>query len=487
MRKWSKRLFSLMLSAVMLCTTQAVTQDTYDKQLIYAAEEDGHWYTQKGWTYNGKSLTSLCYITSYAMILHSMGFDVDPVDVYVANGCSNYANHAKIANAYGVDATSETGSMSSMSTADKQAFIKKLIEKYPQGVIVGGNYGSGTHYIVAKKVKNDTIYFDDPAYATESAGCCISISGVYKLTWSNLTTYRVVKKKTEATATPKVTATPKATAKVTATPKPTTTAKVTATPKPTSTAKVTATPKPTTTAKVTATPKPTSTAKVTATPKPTSTAKVTATPKPASTAKVTATPKTTAVPSDDNVLGKYKVPTRTIYKKTPVMTGEDVKWVELALKTLGYSVSIDGKYTEKDCAQVKKYQKKKSLPADGYVGKKTRTKLISDVEIALTKVSKVAGLKLAQTGITALSTTGSENVYHATASWTKLKDVNGYVLVYSKKKTFTKPTKITTTKNKITIKKFKKGVKYYVKVRAYKKVNGQKVYGAYSAVKTLKN
>lgn len=438
MRKWSKRLFSLLMSIIMVCTAQTVLPD-FNKEIAYAAEES-HWYTQKGWTYNGKSLTSMCYITSYAMILRSMGFDVDSVDVYVANGCSNYANHAKIASAYGVDATSETGSMSSMSTADKQAFIKKLIEKYPQGVIVGGSYGSGTHYIVAKKVENDTIYFDDPAFATESAGCCITISGVYKHTWSTLTVYRVVKNKTEATATPAATATVK----------------------------------------------PTATPKVTATVKPTATPNATATVKPTATAEPTATPKVTATPvATSNVLGKYKVPTRTIYKKTPVMTGEDVKWVEYALKKLGYSISVDGKYTAKDCTQVKKYQKKKKLSADGYVGKKTREKLISDVEIALTKVDKVAGLKLAKEGISTLATSES-TTYQAIATWKKLEDVDGYVLVYSKKKNFSKTTKLTTSKNTLNIKKLKKGTKYYVKVRAYKKVNGQKVYGAYSSVKTLK-
>ena len=102
-------------------------------------------------------------------------------------------------------------------------------------------------------------------------------------------------------------------------------------------------------------------------------------------------------------------------------------------------------------------------------------------------MDKVAGLKLAKTGLTTLTTSDSTDVYQATALWTKLKDVDGYLLVYSKKKTFSTATKLTTSKNTVDIKKLKKGTKYYVKVRAYKKVNGQKVYGAYSAIKTLKN
>ena len=110
-----------------------------DNNKIYATESS-HWYSQKGWTYNGKTLTSLCYITSYAMVLKSLGFDVNPVDVYVANGKTNYCYHSKIASYYGVDATSEAGSLTSYTKKQKQDFIKGLLEKYPQGVIVGGDY-----------------------------------------------------------------------------------------------------------------------------------------------------------------------------------------------------------------------------------------------------------------------------------------------------------------------------------------------------------
>ena len=40
----------------------------------------------------------------------------------------------------------------------------------------------------------------------------------------------------------------------------------------------------------------------------------------------------------------YPVPTRTIYHKSPVMTGEDVKYVQSGLKKLGYSITVDGKF-----------------------------------------------------------------------------------------------------------------------------------------------
>ncbi len=75
-------------------------------------------------------------------------------------------------------------------------------------------------------------------------------------------------------------------------------------------------------------------------------------------------------------------------------------------------------------------------------------------------------------------------------SWKKVSNANGYQILCAKdakfkkgKKTVTVKTKKTTKK---TVKKLKSGKKYYVKVRAYKKVSGDKVYGAYSKVKKVK-
>ena len=98
MRRNMKRKFAFLIMLIMLFSV-LVNQTNNGAVTVYAAQEDEHYYSQKGWSYNGKTLTSLCYITSYAMILKNMGKDVNPVDVYVANGYSNYVVHSKIASA----------------------------------------------------------------------------------------------------------------------------------------------------------------------------------------------------------------------------------------------------------------------------------------------------------------------------------------------------------------------------------------------------
>ena len=63
--------------------------------------------------------------------------------------------------------------------------------------------------------------------------------------------------------------------------------------------------------------------------------------------------------------------------------------------------------------------------------------------------------------------------------------VSGYEVILSTKKNFKNAKKITTKKNVVTVKKLKAGKKYFVKVRAFKKVGNKKIYGNYSAVKKV--
>lgn len=63
--------------------------------------------------------------------------------------------------------------------------------------------------------------------------------------------------------------------------------------------------------------------------------------------------------------------------------------------------------------------------------------------------------------------------------------INGYEVILSTKKNFKKAKKVTTKKNIVTVKKLKASKKYFVKVRAFKKVGNKKIYGKYSTVKKV--
>ena len=66
-----------------------------------------------------------------------------------------------------------------------------------------------------------------------------------------------------------------------------------------------------------------------------------------------------------------------------------------------------------------------------------------------------------------------------------MKKADGYQISYADNKKFRKAKKLRTRKTSVVLKKLKKNRKYYVRVRAYQKVNGDKKYGTYSKVKVI--
>ncbi len=151
-------------------------------------------------------------------------------------------------------------------------------------------------------------------------------------------------------------------------------------------------------------------------------------------------------------------------KKTPSVTVKDSKGKKLAEGT-DYTVKYSkgrkspGKYTV-------------TVTFKGnYSGTKKLTFKIIPAKSVLSKVK-----------------TGTKSF---TASWKAVSGVTGYEVQYSTSEKFTKKTTKTATvkkssAKKYTIKKLKKGKKYYVKVRAYKTDSGKRLYGAWSAVKSVK-
>ncbi len=74
----------------------------------------------------------------------------------------------------------------------------------------------------------------------------------------------------------------------------------------------------------------------------------------------------------------------------------------------------------------------------------------------------------------------------AKVSWNKVSGASGYEVYRSTKKDSGYKRVKTTSSTSWTNSSLKKGTTYYYKVRAYKTVNGKKVYGAYSSVKSIK-
>jgi len=74
--------------------------------------------------------------------------------------------------------------------------------------------------------------------------------------------------------------------------------------------------------------------------------------------------------------------------------------------------------------------------------------------------------------------------------WSKVSGASGYKIYYGTNKKITKSKKVITIKKgsalSKTVSKLKRGKRYYFKIKAYRTVNGEKQYGAYSAVKSIK-
>ncbi|MBR1664322.1 MAG: fibronectin type III domain-containing protein [Ruminococcus sp.] len=90
---------------------------------------------------------------------------------------------------------------------------------------------------------------------------------------------------------------------------------------------------------------------------------------------------------------------------------------------------------------------------------------------------------------TKIGKTTSTKTAQVKTKWTKNTSADGYQVAYSTRSSFSSKSTRTVkggSKTSYTAKKLKSGRTYYFKVRAYKLVNGSRVYGAFSKVKTVK-
>ena len=76
-----------------------------------------------------------------------------------------------------------------------------------------------------------------------------------------------------------------------------------------------------------------------------------------------------------------------------------------------------------------------------------------------------------------------------TVKWNKVSGASGYVIYYSTNKNMSSVKKVNIkggSKVKTTLKKLKSKKRYYVKVKAYKTVNGKRIYGDFSSAVSKK-
>jgi hypothetical protein len=165
----------------------------------------------------------------------------------------------------------------------------------------------------------------------------------------------------------------------------------------------------------------------------------------------------------------------------------------ISLKKCAVTGIEDAAYTGKAIkpAPVVKYKGVKLVKGTDYTVKYTNNKAVGTATVTITGIGKYgASVKktfkinpkaVALTGLTA----GKQQL---TVAWNKGTGVTGYEVQYALKKSFAGAKTVVVKKAaaKTVLKKLTTGKKYYVRVRAYKIVNGKKYYSAWSKAKGAK-
>ena len=155
--------------------------------------------------------------------------------------------------------------------------------------------------------------------------------------------------------------------------------------------------------------------------------------------------------------------------------------------TLGTKVKGTGKVTYKSSSSsVKVSSSGKVTIAKNYVGKATITISVAQKGIYNAASKKVTvTVKPAKTVISQVTNSAANKV---TVKGKKPAGVGGYQIQYSVKSDFSTAGKLTITSGSTlsrVISSLVKNKKYYIRIRAYKKVSGTNYYGAWSAVKSV--
>lgn len=153
-----------------------------------------------------------------------------------------------------------------------------------------------------------------------------------------------------------------------------------------------------------------------------------------------------------------------------------------------YSTSKDGSYTKKATlkSSARSYTFIGLTTGKTYYFKVRGYKVESDSTRYAGDYTAVKSAKPVPSKQTAFKVKAGKRSF--TASWKKVSGASGYTVYYSTKKTsgFKSKTVKGNSKVRYTVKSLKKGKTYYVKSRAYRTVNGKKVYGSYTSLVRVK-
>ena len=147
----------------------------------------------------------------------------------------------------------------------------------------------------------------------------------------------------------------------------------------------------------------------------------------------------------------------------------------IAMETASYTRQIGDAIT----IEVKKASERPSVPKEPTTAKKNDTKPANNTTTKNTTVKKPAVVKIRK------ATPGRKI---AKLYWKKQSQINGYQIRYSLKKNMQKASvkNVSSKKTSFVIKKLKAKKIYYVQIRSYKQVKGQKIYGAWSTKSKIK-
>ena len=144
--------------------------------------------------------------------------------------------------------------------------------------------------------------------------------------------------------------------------------------------------------------------------------------------------------------------------------------------TIYRATSKNGKYTKIGTSKTNSYTDKKVSVGKGYY-----YKVVANHSSSKYDSSKSSAVAFRVPKVPTKLKTTKKSKTSMKVSFKKVSGASGYEIQYATNKNFKKATKTTTSKTSCTIKELKSKKTYYVKVRAYKTVNGKKIYGSFTS------